>query len=90
MEAQVCFLESFQCRGKAWGGTNRFHRSMSGCTADVIDKNLSFMSIRPTLGSRNCETEVVKELCKKGHSSLVRQQVEHERHALAVKKTTAS
>lgn len=37
-----------------------FHGSMSGCAADVIDRNLDFLSIRPTLDSRNYKTEMVK------------------------------
>lgn len=35
------------------GGEGGFHGSMSGCTADVIGRNLDFMSIRPTLDSGN-------------------------------------
>lgn len=51
---------------------------MSGCTDDVIDRNLDFMSIRPALDSRNYEAEIVKGLCKKAYEIIVRQQAAHE------------
>lgn len=35
------------------GGADGFHGSMSGCTADVIDSNLDFMSRRSALDIRN-------------------------------------
>lgn len=35
------------------GGVDEFHGSMSGCTADVIDRYLEFISIKPALDSRN-------------------------------------
>lgn len=50
-----------------------FHGSMSGWKADVIDRNLDFMSMRPALDSRNYWTEIVK--AKKGMGVL---SAEHE------------
>lgn len=71
-----CSLESCQCRGKTWGGRHKFRGSTPGCTADVIDRNLYFISIRPTLDIRNFYTDMLKGIWKKGLGSLGRQQAD--------------